>query len=169
MNRRHFTAGLTLVEMLIVLVILAIAGVIVVPMMGDDSSGQLRAASQVLVADLEFVQLHSIGDSTAAPVMVFEADGGGYQIAAPSDPVTPLTDPATRGPYVAIFGSGRMRQCPDVTITGLSVGGDDVLGFESHGGLDQTAAASLTLLCSGRQLVITIEPYTGEASVGAIQ
>ena len=168
MNCRKARCGYTLVEMPLVVVILAIIGVLVVPTAADDRTNQLRAAAQILVADLEFAQLRSIGKATSTTLLVFDSTTGGYRVAEASDPDTPLTDPTTHTDYVMTFGSGRLRVCPDVVVESVSVGGDDMLGFGSYGGLDQTTAATITLACDGFQLTITIQPYTGEATIGDI-
>lgn len=58
---------------------------------------------------------------------------------------------------------------PLVKIAAYSLGGDDQLGFGSVGQLDQTTPATLTLSAGNRSLTITLDPLTGEASVGQIE
>lgn len=166
MNFGHRSRGFTLVEMLLTVAVLAIISLLAIPSIGKTSDDQLRSAAKILIADLEYAQMQSTGDAVNAAVLVFNADGTGYSIALASDPTTPVTNPITKAPYAETFGSGRLITCPNVMISGMSVGGDEQLGFDSHGGLDQTTAATVTLSCQGRQLTITIQPYTGEASIG---
>jgi len=50
----------TLVELLIVIVLVAIAATLAVPMMGDAGTARLPAAGRLLLADLAFAQIQSI-------------------------------------------------------------------------------------------------------------
>jgi hypothetical protein len=43
------------------------------------------------------------------------------------------------------------------------------LGFGVLGQLDQTAAATITLQCGNRSIVVTVDPTTGEASAASVR
>jgi prepilin-type N-terminal cleavage/methylation domain-containing protein len=166
------TRGFTLVEIMIVTLIVAVAAALVVPMFGDAEVQRLRSAASMLVADMELAQSESIAHPDALRVVVFDTPGTSahsYRIAPASTPATPITNPIDKQPYRVTFGTGRAATLEGVTIQAYSLGGDTTLGYRSYGQLDQTAAATVTLACDGKQVTISIDPVTGEASVGAIQ
>ena len=173
--RRRARAGraagaFTLIEVLVVLACLTIAAYILMPVAADASASQLRAAAVLLVADLEYAQSESLGHADDPRQIVFDAvDARSYSIAPRSTPATPITHPVERAPYVTTFGTGRAAVLGRVRIAGHTAGADNRLGFGSRGELDQTAAATITLSAGPRQLTITLDPITGEASVGNIQ
>lgn len=161
--------GLTLIEVMVTLTCMAIAAAIVMPALGDRSGERLRGAAQILVADLEFAQSQSMSHGDDPRVLVIESDKAGYRIATKSAPATAVTNPVGAMSYVTRFGQGRAAGLDGVRVSAYSLGGDDQLGFGVLGQLDQTAAASITLQCGSRKIVVSIDPTTGEASAGAIQ
>ena len=60
MRMRSVSRGFTLVEIIIVVVILAIAAMMVVPMMSSAGGVQLRSASNMIAADLEYAKSMAI-------------------------------------------------------------------------------------------------------------
>ena len=161
--------GLTIVEITITLLCLAIAAAIVLPTVTDNAPEQLRGAAQMLVADLQYAQSQSMSRADDPRLIVIAADKLSYHIAAKSAPATPLTNPVGQLPYVTRFGAGRAASMVKVKFGAVSVGGDDQLGFGGLGQLDQTTPATITLTTGARSITITIDPMTGDAATGAIQ
>ena len=161
--------GMTLIEVTITLLCLAIAAAIVFPTISDNASEQLRGAAQVLIADLQFAQGESMSHADDPRLVVFENSKMGYSIAPKSKPNQPITNPVGGMKYVTTFGQGRAAAFGKVRTGALGVGGDDKLGFAGLGQLDQTTPATITLTAGARSIVITIDPTTGEATAGAIQ
>lgn len=161
--------GLTLLEVLWVVLILAILGALTVPMMGQSNADQLRAAADMLIADLAYAQVQSITHSDDPRVVVFDSAGHGYRIAAASEPDMPIDHPADHEPFEVIFGQRRAANLQGVTIQSYDLGGDDRIAFGPYGQLDQTTPATLTLAAKGLTLPLTIDPVSGEASVSQIQ
>ena len=157
-----------MIEVLIVVTVVAIVASIVVPMMGNTNSTQLRAAARMLVADLEFAQMASIAHGEVGRVVVFSIATNTYHIGTQSDPATPIPNPVDGKAYAVQFGSGRAFQLPDVSISAISLDGDDQLGFGIYGQLDQSAVATITLAGPAQTVTITLDPTTGEASVGDV-
>ena len=155
--------------MLIVVLVLAICAAIAVPKVGEDASTKLTSAARQLAADLAFAQIESISHSDDLRVIVFNTAQGQYSIAAASDTATPITHPVTKNPYLVKFGGSGAYEMTGVTISNVSVGGDDELKFGQYGQLDQAVAATITLACNGRSIVITVNATTGEASIGNVQ
>jgi type II secretory pathway pseudopilin PulG len=161
--------GLTLVEIMVTLTCMAIAMAIVMPALGDRSADRLRGAAQMLIADLEFAQSESMSHGDDPRVLVIESDKAGYHLAAKSAPGTAVTNPVGAVPYVTRFGLGRANALGGVRVGAYNLGGDDQLGFGVLGQLDQTAAATITLQCGNRSIVVTVDPTTGEATAGTVK
>lgn len=154
---------------MIVVVVLAIAVGLVVPMVGDVTTTRLRAAGRMLMADLQFAQIASMAHGDAPRILVMEPADNRYYIATVLDPNTPVTNPVDGLPYLVEFGVGAAAELAGVTLHSDSVGGDDQLGYAGLGELDQLEPAIITLSCDGRSLNITIDADTGEATAGEIE
>jgi prepilin-type N-terminal cleavage/methylation domain-containing protein len=77
--------GFTLIEILLVVVIIAIAAMIAVPMMGSMDSVQIRSAANMIAADLEYAKSMAISrgqnysvvfDKTTESYQIFKDEGG---------------------------------------------------------------------------------------------
>ncbi len=161
--------ALTIVELLITVLCLAIAAAIVVPALGDTASWQLRSAAELLVADLEYARCEAISHGDDPRILVVNADGGGYSIVTRSDPSTPVVNPIGAVPYALQFGSGRAASMPRVRISASELGDDNLLGFGPFGELEQSTPATLTLSAGSYRITVTLDPITGEATVGPLQ
>lgn len=161
-------AGFTLIELMIVVLVLAIAAALAVPMMGNTASNKLRGAASMLVADLAFAQVECVAHGDDPRLLVFDNPNDTYHIAAASDPATPITHPIAGRPYLIDYGQGAAASLTNVTLDSYDLNGDDQLGFGIYGGLDQPTAATITLECDGLTVTVTADPNTGEATIGAI-
>ena len=158
-------AGFTFIE---VVLVVAIASALVVPMMANDDPTKLRAAAQQMSADIEFAQIESITHSDDVRVVVFDTTNHVYHLAAASDTATPITNPVGALPYSITFGTGSALTLNGVTIASVSVGGDDMFGFGPYGELDQTTDATVTLAAGGYTITITIDAVSGETTIGNV-
>ena len=155
----------TLVEMLIVIVLVAIAATLAMPMLADTDATRLQAATRLLVADLAFAQIESITHADDPCVVTFDSVNASYTIAKSSAPGTPITEPITNQPYVTQFGSGRASEMTGVTIQGYSLGGDSQIAFGPYGETDQTTTATITLQSGTLTMTIQIDAESGETSI----
>ena len=160
--------GFTLVEVLTVVIILGIAAALAVPMMSNTAVTKLQGASSALVADLSYAQIESLAHSEDKRVVVFDNPNDTYHIALTSDTATPIYNPTTKEPYLVDYGEEAAKSLDGVTITSYDLDGDDILGFGIYGGLDQATDATITLACDGFSVTITVDPNTGEATIGSI-
>jgi Tfp pilus assembly protein FimT len=72
-----------MIEVLVVVVIIAIAAMMIVPMMGSAADMQLRSVSNMIAADLEYAKSMAIGRQKIYSV-VFDASAESYQIEDPN-------------------------------------------------------------------------------------
>lgn len=158
-------SGFSLMELLIVVVCLAIMALIVLPGANSNQVTTLRLAARLLVADLEYAQLESIGKGDDPYVVVFHLPVNEYFIARSSDPSTPVLDPGSHLTYITRFGEGRAANLTGAIIDSIEVGGDDLLGFTALGVLDQGSDAMITLRCGSSTLQVRVDADTGEPIV----
>lgn len=156
---------MTLVEVLTVVMIIAIAAALAVPMLRNTAPNRLNAAANMFAADVGFTQSESMAHGEDLRVIVFDNAGDTYHIAAASDTATPLTNPITRKPYVVDYDDAASKSLRGVTIDSYSLGGDDELGFNVYGALDQATDATVTFGCDGMSVTVTVDAETGECVI----
>lgn len=165
-----------MIEVMVCVVILAIASAIVVPMIGGRADLKLSAATRKLVADLQYAQ--NLAIATRDPVYIrFEPNK--YTLFRRAGSVsTTIAQPIDPGSFVVQFGSaatyGALKQ---IAMAQPNFGSRlNSVGFDSLGAplvLDEVTstktslatAASVTLTCETQSQQVKIEPYTGEISV----
>lgn len=155
----------TLIELLIVVVLMAIAASVAIPMLAGTDATRLKAAGRLLVADLGFAQLESITHADDPCVVTFDQTNSSYTLARKSTPTTPITDPGTNLPYVTQFGIGRASELTGVSIQSYSLGGDNEIAFGIYGQTDQTTTAVITLQVGTLTVTVQIDPASGESSL----
>lgn len=175
---RDRRAGFTLVEMLVVIIILGIAGAMVIPQMGSVGVLRVQSAIRQVVSDITFAQSDAIAFQQRRAVM-FDVTTSSYSIVAiPGTRLEPETntlfDPSKRdGRYVVTIGgelSGGAR------ITAASFNNTTNLIFDDMGSpaADVTGdtpglGGTIRLAAADQVYDIVIEPYTGRISVRRIE
>lgn len=161
--------GFTLVELLIVVVLLAIAGGLALPSLGDTRALRLREAARMLAADLEFAQSESIAHPDDPRLVKFDTAAQRYWIAPVSTPDTPVADPSNGRPFVTAFGTGRASGTSGVTLQAISLDGDNILKFDAYGGPDQTTDATIRLAVPSASgimaLTVRVKAGSGEITI----
>lgn len=158
--------GYTLVEMLIVVAVLGIAGALVIPAMGGTGVLRVQAAVRTIVADLTEAQSDALAYQSARAV-VFQPDEGRYFITrVPGATIDLDADVILERPI------NQGKQFGDSAITGTRFDTDNVLIFDEMGGPiarpgESTPATTGTIdvTGSGQTFVISIEAYTGRVTV----
>ena len=184
--RRAFT----LVELLIVVALLGIAGSLVVPAMGQVGVLRIRSAIRSLVSDVTYAQSDSMASQNRRVIvfgLVGERDSGtgvwsfvagnGYTIYAPTPGSAALDlandwlpDPENGvHPYTRNFDS---QEFGGAQIVNVDINGGDWLIFDELGGPVQFltgatpgAGGSLEVSNVDARFEIVFEPYTGRVTV----
>lgn len=148
--------------------ILAISAALVLPRLGDSRPSQLQAAAELLAADLAIAQIESISHGDDPRMVFFDIDDNRYRVEPSSTPGTAIEHPIDHQPFVVRFGEGRATHLPLVQLSAFSLDGDARLGFGAWGQLDQTTTATMTLTAGLYEITVSIDPLTGEASIGPL-
>ena len=176
MNRTYRTSsrGFTIIEVLLVVVIMAISAAIVVPLVGNRDDIVLSAATRKVVADFQFAQNYAIATRQTLYIR-FQANE--YEICTLSgSTLTRITHPVDKGVFVVRFGEFGDANLQRASLPQASIGGKNVLGFDSLGTpfafdastltrTNLSAVASISMTSGSMTQVINIEPYTGEITV----
>ena len=161
---RHTRRGYTVVELMIVIVVLAIAAMIVIPVTSHDVV-QVRAAAQMLAADIAFAQVESIGRSDDRITIVFDTAQQRYYLAHQSDTATPIDDPVSKAPYRVQFGVGQAQALSDVRLHAINLDGGSELPFNRFGGIDKPGPLTVTLSAGDAKVMVRVDPVSGETSL----
>lgn len=168
-NTRTVRHGFTMIELMIVMVILAIAAAIVVPMASSAGSMQLRAAVNMVAADLEYAKSMAISRGQRYAV-VFDSTTESYRIT--DEAGTTISHPVKIGfPYAVDFrNDGRLSQVNIVTANfdGVGTVSFDYLGSPYHGTAGSAGPLNsgvISLQAGGVTRTVTVEPVTGFIAV----
>ena len=161
MRRRQandFPAGMTLVEIMVVVVLIAIAAAMVVPQLTGTADMRAQSAARTLMADLEYAQNHAI--VTQADVSVqFNAGGNNYSVSNGSGT---LEHPITKKAYVMDFDEA--SGLTGVSITSVSFDGGSEVTFSALGAPACAGGAPL----AGGQVDVSADEHTYRVSVAPV-
>jgi prepilin-type N-terminal cleavage/methylation domain-containing protein len=157
--------GFTLLEVLMVVLIIGIAAGIVVPMMSSAGSMQIRAAVNMVAADLEYAK--SMAVSRGQPYsVVFDKTTEKYQVVDQNNNV--IAHPVKKGfNFVIDFrNDGRLDQVDilDANFDGKNTVTFDYLGspFSDRGASAAPLNSGVVTLRSGSiTKTVSVEPVTG--------
>lgn len=128
-------SAFTVVELMIVAVVVAILSISAWPNRDVDDQSRLDAAMTRLESDVEFARSFALTSPANPSVMKVDLNGDSYWIAQSSAPDAPVTNPATRKPYVVQLGRAGDPSVRDVNIYADNFGPNHTLTFDSRGGV----------------------------------
>jgi type II secretion system protein H len=161
--------GFTMIELMVVLAIIAIAAAIVVPIASSAGTMQLRAAVTMVAADLEYAKSMSISRGQRYSV-VFDSANEQYRIVDPNG--TTITHPVKVGqPYAVNFRNDSRLNGVDIvsaTFDGVLAVGFDYLGIPYSVGASPAPLLNsgvITLQAGGVTRTVRVEAVTGYISI----
>lgn len=171
-------SAFTLVEMLVVIVILGIAGALVIPAMGSTGVLRVQGAVRTIVSDMTFMQADAVAFQEKR-AMLFDVDASSYRlVAVPGDTIEPATNTLYKsdGPnreYVVDLKPDEDGPFGDSRITAVDFdGGATTLIFDALGGPVTSAAGDtassggfVEVQGAGQTFRIEVEGFTGRVTV----
>ena len=159
-------AAYTLVEILIVILVMAIAAAIVIPNIGSANDSQAIAAAAVLQSDLDVAR--SMAMATQVPYsVVFSPDRQSYKVVANYGGGAYASTLATGHPvdkgklYEVCLSS--LSGMSHVSVTTVAFGGQQYVTFLSLG--QPNAGGSVVLTVGRITMTVSVEALTGIVSV----
>jgi len=161
--RASIIRAFTLVEVLVVVAVIAIAGAIVVPSITQTGSMNVQAAGRMVIADLLFAQNDAIAKQKSRKV-VYDVANNKYHLAALDGTILGVnwkSGVAAMGNYVVDFNNDdRFR---GVKIENVDFGGDTELVYDVLGGPD--TGGSLDVVFGPYRYTIVVTPMTGRVTI----
>ena len=182
-HRRTVTCAYTLIELLIVITVLGIAGALLIPHLAYKDSLASQAAVRLLISDLSFAQSDALANQEFRRVY-FYPDGTGYCIVRvteanfelPFDPNTadyiddPLGVVGEAGRYIVDFTT--KNRFDNVSISAVSIdGGNPYVTYDALGGTVMTGGAApgtggpIYVQAADNLYRIEIAPFVGKLTV----
>lgn len=161
--RRESRRAFTLVEVLVTVAIIAIAGAIVVPQMIKTGTLTIQAAGRLIIADLLFAQNEAIAHQEPRRV-VFDTVNNRYWLAKDDGSVVGVNwkgGGAGGGNYLIDFKND--TRFAGVTIDAVDLGGDATVEYDALGGPDTGGTIDVTF--DNVRYRITISPMTGRVTI----
>ncbi len=150
--------GFTVIEILIVVVILAIAAMTAIPMMSSAGSVQVGSVSNMIAADLEYAKSLAITKGQDFTV-VFDTGGDSYRIEDQSG--STIAHPVKKGfDYVIDLQDEGLDKAD---IAGADFAGTPEVTFDYLGSPDNGGTVSVQ--GGGRTVTISVEAVTGYITV----
>jgi len=152
--------GFTLVEILVVLVILAIAAAIIVANTTGTEDVRASSAAKMIAMDLEYAQ--SMAITHQDPVTVtFDPDAESYSLTNASGA---LTHPTSKSEYATDFTT--LDGLENVDIVSASFGGGQAVVFDELGTPDN--GGSVTVQVGAHAYQISVSAATGKVTVNRL-
>ncbi len=162
--------GFTLIEVIVVVVILAIVALMAVPMFGSAADIQLKAAANMIAADLEYAKSMAISRQQPASV-VFNSAAESYEVRDKDSVVIP--HPINPGDLAVDFPSDSRLNQVVIASAVFDPGSAETITFD-YLGSPYSGSPPGTPLISGTIslqagsfpiMTITIEPITGYVTI----
>ena len=158
--RRSNSSGFTLAELIVVVVILAVAAGMVVPYAISTSDLSVVSAARILAADLEYAQ--NLAITTQQSVIVsFDVANETYSLSNASGV---LDHPINKRPYVVSFPS--LRGFEGVNVVSAGYGGQAEVTFDVVGSPDD--GGTTVLQAGAHTYVVSVAPATGRVTVSPV-
>jgi prepilin-type N-terminal cleavage/methylation domain-containing protein len=166
---RARSGGFTLAEILLVVVIIAIAAMIAVPMMGSAGSIQIRSAANMIAGDLEYAKSMAISRQKNYSV-VFNPAGDYYEV---HDPNGIIKHPVKKGfDYRVDFSSDSRLNKVVIDNADFDPGSSNTITFDylgspysGSGTSNPLNSGTISLKAGDFTMTVSVEPVTGFISI----
>jgi len=158
--------GFTVIEILIVMVIIAIAAAMVIPLASSGASMQIRSAANTIAADLEYAKSMAISRGQNFSV-AFDNTTESYSIKNQDGNV--ISHPVKKGfDYIIDFRNGRLSKVDivDAAFDGTGEIKFDYLGSPYNGSNNPLNSGVISLQAGSATATVNVEPVTGFISIG---
>jgi prepilin-type N-terminal cleavage/methylation domain-containing protein len=156
--------GFTLAEMIVVIVILAIASLVAIPVFSTGADMQVRSAANKIAADLDYAKGLAVSHQKNYTV-VFTPGSESYQIEDADGNV--IAHPLRSGQFVENLSTD--RRVGRVNIVSTNFTGDavtfDYLGAPYNASSPLLNSGRITLTADAFTLYVDIEPVTGYVTI----
>jgi prepilin-type N-terminal cleavage/methylation domain-containing protein len=161
--------GFSLIEIIVVMMVLAIAAAVIIPNIGSAGDSQAIGAARVVKSDLEVAR--SLALTTQQPhSVVFSPDRQTYKVIANYTGTPYATTAAVSHPVLANrayeVNLAIQNRMSDVTVVSVSFGGATYVTFGPQG--EPSAAGLIALRAGGTQMQIQVAALTGRITVTRI-
>ncbi|MHC4414849.1 MAG: prepilin-type N-terminal cleavage/methylation domain-containing protein [Planctomycetota bacterium] len=181
-SRTAQTRGYTLIELIMVMAVLALAAALLVPQLVSSDSMTVQAAVRLIIADLSFAQSDALANQEYRRVLFYD-DGRGYCLfrVTDSDYATPadldtadyIFDPlGAMGRYIVDFTEDDRFE--GVTIESVDIdGGAREVTYDALGGTVITPGVpgnggEIIISFDAERYQIDIAPFTGKLTVSKL-
>ncbi len=159
--------GFTLVEVILVVVILAIAAMMAIPFATSGASTQLKSAATIIASDLEYAKSMAISRGKQYSV-VFNTGAESYQIEDVNGVV--IDHPIKKGPNTYVVNFAKDSRLSQVKISSVDFDGTVTVSFDYLGSPRRADdgylnTGSVTLSAGGATMTVNVEPVTGYITI----
>ncbi len=161
--------GFTLIEVIVVVVILAIVALMAVPMFGSAADIQLKAAANMIAADLEYAKSMAISRQRSYSV-VFNSTDESYKVCDKDGVVIP--HPINPGDLAIAFPSDSRLNQVVIASAVFNPGNEETITFDYLGSPYSGSppgtpliSGTITLQADSFTMTVTIEPITGYVTI----
>jgi len=151
------SSGFTLIELIAVIVIIIIAAMLAIPMFSSAAGMQVRAAADMIAADLEYAKSMAISRQKTYTV-TFDEAAESYDI---RDASGIISHPVTHRDYLVNFGAD--SRVDRVNIVDADFGSSEQVSFTYLGSPDN--GGTVTLSADTETMTVTVEAVTGYVSI----
>ena len=151
--------GFTLIELVAVIVIIAIAAMLAIPMFSSAAGIQIRAAADMMAADIEYAKSMAISRQKTYTV-IFDESAESYRI---QDESGIISHPVTHKDYVVNFKTD--SRVNNVNIVDADFASSEQVSFNYLGSPDPDNGGSVTLSADAETIMVTVEAVTGYVSI----
>ena len=167
--------GFTIVELIIVVVIMAIAAALAVPMMSSAADLQIRTASNMVAADIEYAKNLAVSRQKNHAI-VLNSTNDSYDVRVYNSATTSwdvIEHPTKTGTNLSVsFPNDNRLSSVDMTTVDFQPNGNTSITFDYLGspysGLGTTNplnSGQIVLSASGFNMTIIVQPVTGYVTI----